>query len=150
MIISPPKDDELIKRILEKTTFDNVTNCLLYNGYLTEKGYGIIVTGTTKHRVHRVAAAIYLGYDTSDETYQVLHKLECPNKNCWDYNHLYIGTTQDNSGDIRTKKLEETHCIHGHEWTEKNTYIDKRSGRRCKACNNERAKEIYNRNYRKV
>lgn len=121
----------------------------MYNGFLTDKGYGIIVVGTQKLRVHRLSAAIYLGYDISDEICQILHKQECTNKNCWNPDHLYVGTTQDNSTDIRIKKSLETHCKNGHEYTLENTHMDKRGCRRCKACNNERAEARYDMYVRK-
>lgn len=134
-----------IERIRERTTIHPKTQCWLYEGYKVKKGYGVIVLGTTKFKVHRVSAAIYLGYDITDEICQILHKDDvCSYKHCWNPDHLYIGTTQDNAIDRKAKKLLEIHCPNGHEYTEENTYIDKKESRRCKACNNERAKARYN------
>lgn len=37
--------------------------------------------------------------------------------------------------------LRKTHCVHGHEFTDENTYTDKRGKRHCKTCRARRAKD---------
>lgn len=38
----------------------------------------------------------------------------------------------------RREGMRQTHCIHGHEYTSENTYIDGRGHRRCRECQVER------------
>lgn len=82
----------------------------------------------------------------------ILHIRECPNKNCWNPNHLYEGTHRDNVLDsvaIGTHNFVQperitTHCPQGHEYTPENTAINSNSGKKyCKQCNRIRAKQYY-------
>jgi hypothetical protein len=109
------------------------------------KGYGQIRFQGKMVNIHRLSAACYLGLDMDDRTKQANHKIECRHKNCWNPEHLYIGTESENKAD-RFHKDEEhlgnqytraTHCIHGHEFTEENTY-DYGHGRKCRQCEKDR------------
>lgn len=77
----------------------------------------------------------------------ILHR--CDNPPCFRYDHLFLGTSADNTRDMVEKdrgegqfKNGQTHCIHGHPFDEANTYYhhasDGRLHRQCKACKNER------------
>lgn len=75
----------------------------------------------------------------------------CDNPNCISVKHLFLGTLGDNNRD-RAKKGRsasrangnhpcalKTHCVHGHEYTEKNTvWRQTRYGiqRVCRVCKN--------------
>ena len=64
----------------------------------------------------------------------VLHT--CDNRVCINPGHLFLGTQQDNIRD-RVKKgrnKNPTHCAHGHEYTEENTYISPKGHKDCKRC----------------
>lgn len=144
MIIPYPKDEEIIKRLLERTTFDDITGCLLYNGGKNTNGHCQIRVNGIFKLIHRISASIYLGFDIEDKLFQINHKPECPNKNCWNYNHLYIGTQSDNIQDaIRMEthnQIAKTHCPAGHPYNNENTYLYK-GFRHCRTCRNERSKQ---------
>jgi hypothetical protein len=122
---------KLERKMKEKTTIDPLTGCWLYNGTI-KNGYGRIENNGFGYRVHRVSAVLYLGYVIDDETFEISHKPECPNKNCWNPAHLYIAMHTENMTD---KTRVRTHCKNGHEFTPENTYLNSRdNGRMCKIC----------------
>ncbi len=48
------------------------------------------------------------------------------------------------------KNKEKTHCLRGHAFTEKNTWIDKKGRRICRPCRSARTIAWRNKNYDKV
>jgi hypothetical protein len=71
----------------------------------------------------------------------VLHKTKdgtCKFVDCWNPEHLYIGTNAQNMADRVI-----THCKRGHELTVDNTVYSSK-GRQCRECKNERTK-LWNR-----
>lgn len=88
-------------RLWKKTSIDPITGCWLFSGSKSWQGYGWIgiFREGLKHKtekVHRVSASLYLGYDLLDKTIQVNHIRECPNRNCWNPEHLYLGNQWQN------------------------------------------------------
>src|SRR5437667_5281345 len=136
--------DLLLSRIKERTRIDESTGCWLYTGGLDEKGYGRIRLGNYIERIHRISAHIYLKLDLNDKLQLALHKLNCPNKNCWNPEHLYIGDYVDNmrdakilghtGGGLAKTNKEKTHCLNGHPLSGDNLYIPRDGRRRCRAC----------------
>ena len=65
----------------------------------------------------------------------VLHTCDTPL--CVNPSHLTAGTQLDNIADMHAKHrriyLRVTHCVHGHEFNEKNTHIAKKQ-RMCREC----------------
>lgn len=128
--------DSLIRTLLSNCIIDENTKCLLYQGKLDRDGYGERVQfAYRKIRPHRAIAHFYLGLDIDDENQKALHKLECPNKNCINFEHLYVGTAQDNALD-RERKHFKTHCIKGHPLSGENLY-EYKGKRFCKTCRSE-------------
>ncbi len=153
MIISIPTDifgftplfaHPLLKieeRMRRKTIIDPKTGCWLFTKSLKDDGYAQIWDGEKLQQVHRIAAVIYLGYDLLDKEHQINHKDICPYRNCWWYEHLYIGTQQENVHDAITKGIhmsvirsEVTHCPKEHPYDNENTIIDKNGNRSCRTC----------------
>lgn len=62
----------------------------------------------------------------------------CDTPACYEIEHLFLGTQADNMADMvakgRHRNQVKTHCPHGHEYTEENTYITPRGGRKCREC----------------
>jgi hypothetical protein len=119
-------------------------DCWRYNGATSPGGYGWIFYDGRPHFVHRVSAMLYLELDLNDKLKQVNHKRECPNKDCFNPNHLYIGNQVQNMSDAMEIGVkfghnhEKTHCKQGHEFTPENTKIKILPGRKpsrfCKQC----------------
>jgi len=136
----PPVIDskEKLLKVLEVNTVKDGTGCWLWQGGTVE-GYGKTSFMQKRISVHRASAYLFLEFDLEGDK-QVLHKLCCTHRNCWNPEHLYIGTPSDNVMDIMTTRTNyqttKTHCPQGHP-------LDgvKSSGRRyCKTCNNIRNK----------
>jgi hypothetical protein len=133
--------DELLKRLEEYT--NKINDCWLWIGYLTTSGYGRITIHGMAIEIHRLSCYIHHDLDLSDDRWRALHKTICPNKSCWNPEHLYIGTQFDNmrdsisAGTHISQNQYRTHCKYGH-------LIDgiKNNGKRyCLTCNRERDKK---------
>jgi hypothetical protein len=123
---------------LESVTIKNsTTGCWLVGNY--NNIYGNIKIGKFQYLVHRLSAYIFFDFDIRSEVLQVNHTRNCPNKNCWNPEHIYVGTQKQNMSDIPEEKMlgkcynfgkggpekesqRKTHCINGHELTEENIY----------------------------
>lgn len=116
--MSGPKPTALESRLYKWRIVDETTGCWLWS-ILRKSDYGRITFKGKKQLIHRLSAFVFLGLDESS-TMQVNHKPICPNKGCFNPDHLYIGTAQDNSNDYSNSK---THCINGHELSGYNIYV---------------------------
>ena len=127
-------------KLLAKRIIDGPFQCWLYTGAIAN-GYGIISLANENVGVHRISAALHLGFDLNSDL-QVLHQTFCPNKHCFNPAHLYIGTQADNIRDQIINRThssfigkDKTHCPKGHEYSEENTYINPYDNSRvCKTC----------------
>jgi len=146
------QNKEKVLRLLEqRTNVISETGCWEYEGK-NSVGYGQITIDGEFHYVHRISAILFLGYNPIySELLHVLH--HCHNPCCWNFNHLYIGTNDENIADrmnanrSRNQNTDSTHCKHGHEFTEENTYWclsangnKRRQCRECKAIVNRESK----------
>ena len=95
-------------------------------------GYGQFQLDGRTRSAHRVAWTLTNG--PIPDGLCVLHR--CDNPPCVNPEHLWLGTKAENNQDMTEKgrRFSPTHCKHGHEFTEKNTYIYKRQ-RFCRTCN---------------
>ncbi len=136
----------ILSKVKAKTIVDLITNCWLYTGAITD-GYGMVYYLGASTGIHRISAHLYLSMPYHDKQKNALHKPECKNRNCWNPDHLYIGTISDNNIDAKgfvhkNQNMAKTRCSNGHEFTPENTYIHKNGSRRCKQCN----KDYYEKN----
>lgn len=92
--------EELIKKLASRT--DYVDKCWCYRRP-NDNGYATIIIDKRTLLVHRVSASIYLGLDIDNSSQQANHKIECSNRNCWNPDHLYVGTQAENMIDLSTK-----------------------------------------------
>lgn len=74
---------------------EKTETCWLWTGQLTRKGYGSCGSGRGARQAHRFSWVLHHGQPKN----QVLHRPECPNKNCVRPDHLYDGTPEQNMRD---------------------------------------------------
>ena len=117
--------------------------CWRWTGAKTN-GYGYLTLGGRNSgliRAHRFSYEFHFG--PIPHGLVVRHK--CDNPECTNPDHLEVGTHQDNMKDIvlrrRHARHGQTHCLNGHEFSEKNTFINARGHRYCKVCKNENQKK---------
>lgn len=80
------------------------SGCWEWTGARSPGGYGkmsyVFPGEKREHKVHRVAAHLFLGYDLANPL-RVLHR--CDNRPCFNPEHLFLGTLSDNSRDMVAK-----------------------------------------------
>ena len=120
--------------------------CWVWTGYLNPDGYGSANAGRVGGKkkmiyTHRAMYELHVGQIPLDLTIDHL----CRNRACGNPKHLRILTLSDNARD--GENARKTHCPHGHEYTDENTYYyEQKNGgpwRRCRACQSERHRQSY-------
>jgi len=114
----PPHPIPVIERMWSKTIVDPTTNCWLYQGRL-EKGYGKIgYLKWSNMNVHRISANLFLKLDINDKKQFACHRDDiCSNRNCWNPDHLYIGSSITNYRDMRKRGTFKTPFVRGHNFS---------------------------------
>ena len=102
-------------RIISYRYINPQTNCWEWTGGLYWHGYGKIALERKTKYVHRLSAWIWKNFDL-DSNLCVLH--HCDNKKCFNPEHLFIGTKQDNMDD----KVENAYDA----WPDRLYVVDKR------------------------
>jgi hypothetical protein len=121
--------DSLACRLASKIEIDS-NGCWIWTGSKSRLGYGCIHMGGRKGRVieaHIVAYRFFAG--EIPEGLELDHL--CRNRACVNPDHLQPVTHQENMS--RGAHAMKTHCIHGHEFTPENTYVNHGS-RNCRTC----------------
>jgi hypothetical protein len=120
----------VVDRIVDKIDFDGPDGCWLWLGHLT-KGYGRFQDNFQRGMAHRVVYERFV--EPVPEGLELDHL--CRNRGCVNPDHLEAVTHSINvrRGDMPKRNGEKTHCKHGHEFTEENTYRH-RGARNCKTC----------------
>lgn len=117
------------------------TGCWEWTGGVNASGYGEM--GIGKHGrslTHRAGYEAFVG--PIPDGMCVLHR--CDNPPCFNPDHLFLGTRQENNLDMVAKGRHwlqgRTHCANGHEYTPENTRFrpDKRY---CRACERIRSQQ---------
>lgn len=138
--------EEIFNRLKKRTELNLDNGCWLWQGALNNVIHGHGIMKLWKHSpkfyVHRLSAYIHFDYDLDNKELQVNHY--CSNQNCWNPEHIYIGTQAENmqdkikDGTYYNPNTNKTHCKRGHEFNIDNTYHYQKSDgtyhRSCKEC----------------
>lgn len=132
---------EDVPRLLLERTRRSESGCLEWMRGRDGTGYGNVHISGTSYRVNRLACELAHGPAPVDKPW-ALHT--CDNRPCVEGSHLYWGTPRQNTLDRidrgRDPKASQTHCTHGHEFTEENTYRKTNGRRMCRTCHRLRAR----------
>lgn len=119
--------------------------CWTWTGSTRSHGYGRFWDGTRKVLAHR--AAYEWTFGAIEPGTVVMHT--CDNPACCNPAHLVNGTQADNMADkVRKRRqsrarpwnADNTHCVHGHEYTPENTGRQHRGWRYCRTCTRSQAR----------
>ncbi len=102
--------------------------CWEWTGAGNSGGYGHMLVDGRMRYVHRLIYQRCIGPIPEGLTIDHL----CRTRPCVNLQHLEVVTGRENTQ--RGSKAQQTHCIHGHEFDEANTYIASNGTRHCRAC----------------
>lgn len=130
------------ERIEKFVTRDPNSGCWLWTGSADLHGYGRIAVNRKNRHAHRISYEAHVGPIADGLQIDHLCRVRC----CVNPAHLEPVSQQENirRGDRFSKgkyNRSKTHCKHGHEFTEDNTYrLIVKAGpvRICKTCHNNR------------
>ena len=107
------------------------SGCWLWTGFIDRKGYGVIGVGGRKlSKVHRYSYERFVG--PVPNGLQLDHL--CRVRHCANPQHLEPVTARENVVRGNAARPQITHCKHGHEFSERNTYINPKGNRECRKC----------------
>jgi hypothetical protein len=114
-------------------------SCIEWTGAAGFKGYGRFKVNGKLVLPHRFIMEV-INETTYPRDIDVRHR--CDNPPCVNPSHLQPGTRSENMLDAvergrhfsNSGRKNFTHCPQAHEFTEENTYTDKRGNRHCKRC----------------
>ncbi len=113
--------------------------CWSWTAGKSTDGYGQLrLPYPNRRKIGAHRYSFLLHYGPFDKRLIVCHR--CDNPECTNPEHLFLGTHQDNAVDrtlkARGARQDRTHCPHGHEMTEENTYRppDRINSRVCLEC----------------
>jgi hypothetical protein len=135
-------DDRLPPRFWDKVEPDPSSGCWRWTACTNAKGYGSFGVATRQTALaHRVAYEATVGPIPSGRECDHICRVRC----CVNPSHIEPVTHAENvrrgrGGEIHGSK---THCKHGHEFSEGNTYWRPSGGRTCKECDRAQKRARY-------
>jgi len=138
-----PARRSVAERLEGKFVPEPNSGCWLWTAALDRGGYGVIGRGGRTGggaRAHRVLYALHRGPIPVGLDLDHLCRTRC----CVNPWHLEPVTRRENilrGISALAAQAKQTHCKHGHEFTEANTYLESPTKRGCKECRRRIARE---------
>jgi hypothetical protein len=121
-------------RVIPGYRVDPVTGCRVWQGKLTQAGYGYIRIDGRMEYTHRLCYEVRVGPIPKG---LVLDHV-CENRACCNPEHLNAVTQAEN---LRRMAERRVACKRGHPWLPGNTYVAPDGERQCRTCNRERERD---------
>lgn len=99
MPVSSSNQPDTIENRLIRRSFESESGCYIWEGSRDSGGYGTIFMEGKIVKVHRASWVVHKG--SIPEDVNVLHSCDTPA--CWNPDHLFLGTQQDNIADMYNK-----------------------------------------------
>lgn len=119
---------EARKYVMERIVVHPKSRCWIWIGTRRSNGYGKVKFKGNQSGAHRFS---YIAFEGPTDL--VLDHL-CRRKLCVNPLHLDPVTQAENNRRALLFRKPKSHCIHGHAYTEGNTYVDKKGVMRCMEC----------------
>lgn len=110
------------------------SGCWEWTASTDTSGYAQLKLNLKSRSAHRFIYEYYHGEIDPKLTIDHL----CRNRKCVNINHLEQVTNKENilrGISFTAVNSRKTHCMHGHEFTEENTWYAENGGRDCRTCN---------------
>lgn len=138
--------DKIPERKRFWSKIDRINECWVWIGTLNKKGYGEF--SRKRNGEWRMQLAHGYAYEMINGPIPRGKELDhlCRNHACVRPSHLEAVTHTENlrrgeGGKVAKRRLlNKMCCIHGHPYTQENTYIDKDGHRVCRTCNREKSR----------
>lgn len=156
----PPITEQDRKRFhasYKKVDLGYITLCHQWQSTMFAEGYGSFsfYEPFRNVRAHRVGWAIAKG-DTDQHIDHLCHDpvicaggFTCPHRACVNPDHLKLSPIRENvlrGSGPSANNATKTHCDHGHEFTQENTFFDNGGWRQCRQCRRDRSNRYWNEN----
>lgn len=132
--------DQLINRYVDRTG-----DCWEWTG-AKNNGYGKARFGDRMHGAHRLIYTHLVGPIPLGLTIDHL----CFNRSCVNPAHLEPVTIQENVARAAARRREANSCVHGHELTPDNVWVNGRKQRVCRTCRRRWSADSYRKQRQKI
>ena len=113
-------------------------SCWNWTAGRNSHGYGGFFLNGKMYHAHRIMHVLTTGKPIPQKMH-VDHL--CRNTQCINPKHLEVVTHRENilrGHNVASRNAVKTHCPSGHEYNERNTYVDKLNRRYCRICRKQR------------
>lgn len=115
--------NQLNKQLILDRVKVNKNDCWIWQGVVTNNGYGQVACAGKRYRPHRLAMHLWKKFDLSPDLFVCHH---CDVRLCCNPEHLFIGTQSENMIDCFLKGRLRTGFKNGHKTNSGKKRIDYR------------------------